>query len=80
MSSSGRRATNRPSRKERMSKGEFNSVAQANGGMENMINWEGKDKHIFFPEAGFAKIWTNLIFTGGDQFLLSSVTVLQYIL
>ena len=27
-----------------MSKGEFNSVAQANGGLENMINWEGKDK------------------------------------
>ena len=27
-----------------MSKGEFNSVAQANGGLQNMINWEGKDK------------------------------------
>lgn len=27
-----------------MSKGEFNSVASVNGGMENMINWEGKDK------------------------------------
>lgn len=27
-----------------MSKGEFISVAQANGGMENMINWEGKDQ------------------------------------
>ena len=27
-----------------MSKGEFNSVAQANGGMEAMINWDGKDK------------------------------------
>ena len=27
-----------------MSKGEFNSVAQANGGLENMINWESKDK------------------------------------
>ena len=25
-----------------MSKGEFNSVAQANGGLENMINWDGK--------------------------------------
>ena len=25
-----------------MSKGEFNSVAQVNGGLENMINWEGK--------------------------------------
>ncbi|RXS76533.1 arsenate reductase family protein [Blautia faecicola] len=35
MSSSGRRATNRPSRKARLSKGEFNSVAQANGGLEN---------------------------------------------
>lgn len=23
-----------------MSKGEFNSVAQVNGGLENMINWE----------------------------------------
>lgn len=27
-----------------MSKGEFTSVAQANGGLENMINWECKDK------------------------------------
>ena len=25
-----------------MSKGEFTSVAQANGGIENMVNWEGK--------------------------------------
>lgn len=44
MSSGGRLATNRPSRKARLSKGEFNSVAQVNGVMENMINWEGKDK------------------------------------
>lgn len=29
-----------------MSKGEFTSVAQANGGLENMINWEGKDKDM----------------------------------
>lgn len=27
-----------------MSKGEFNSVAQVNGGIDAMINWEGKDK------------------------------------
>ena len=27
-----------------MSKGEFTSVAQVNGGLENMINWEGRDK------------------------------------
>ena len=27
-----------------MSKGKFNSVAQVNGGLENMINWESKDK------------------------------------
>lgn len=27
-----------------MSKGEFTSVAQANGGLENMIDWNGKDK------------------------------------
>lgn len=27
-----------------ISKGEFNSVAQVNGGIENMINWDGKDK------------------------------------
>ncbi|MDO4621973.1 MAG: arsenate reductase family protein [Eubacteriales bacterium] len=27
-----------------MSKGEFNSVANANGGMDAMINWDGKDK------------------------------------
>ena len=29
-----------------MSKGEFTSVAQAHGGLENMINWEGKDQNI----------------------------------
>ena len=29
-----------------MSKGEFTSVAQANGGLENMINWDGKNKDI----------------------------------
>ena len=27
-----------------MSKDEFNSVTQANGGLENMNNWDGKDK------------------------------------
>lgn len=27
-----------------MSKGEFTSVAQVNGVLENMINWEGRDK------------------------------------
>lgn len=27
-----------------MSKGEFTSVAQTNGGFDNMINWEGKDQ------------------------------------
>ena len=44
MSSGGRLVTNRPSRKARLSKGEFNSVAQVNGGLENMINWESKSK------------------------------------
>ena len=29
-----------------MSKGEFTSVAQANVGLENMINWECKDKDM----------------------------------
>lgn len=29
-----------------MSKGEFNSVAAVNGGMENMINQESKDKEL----------------------------------
>ena len=29
-----------------MSKGEFTSVTQANGGLENMINWECKDKDM----------------------------------
>ena len=29
-----------------MSKGEFTYVAQANGGLENMINWECKDKDM----------------------------------
>lgn len=28
-----------------MSRGEFTSVAQANGGLEHMINWEGKDQN-----------------------------------
>ena len=27
-----------------MSKGEFTSVAHANGGLENMVNWNGKDQ------------------------------------
>lgn len=29
-----------------MSKGEFTSVAQSHGGLENMIDWEGKDKDV----------------------------------
>lgn len=29
-----------------MSKGEFTSVLQANGGLENMINWGGGDKEL----------------------------------
>ena len=29
-----------------MSKGEFLSVAQANGGIDGMVNWEGKDKDL----------------------------------
>ena len=29
-----------------MSKGEFNSVAQVNGDLENMINWDGIDKDL----------------------------------
>ena len=29
-----------------MSKVEFNSVAQVNGGLDNMINWDGKDKDL----------------------------------
>lgn len=29
-----------------MSKGEFNSVAQANGGLKNMINQDYKDKDL----------------------------------
>ena len=44
MSSSGRQATNRPSRQARQSKGEFILVAQVNGGLENIINWDGKDQ------------------------------------
>ena len=30
-----------------MSKGEFTSVAQANGGLENMINLDGKDDNAW---------------------------------
>ena len=33
-------------KKKGMSKGEFNSVAQVNGGLDNMINWDGKDKDL----------------------------------
>lgn len=29
-----------------MSKGEFVSVANTNGGIDNMINWEGKDRDV----------------------------------
>lgn len=29
-----------------MSKGEFNKVAASNGGVDNMINWDGKDKDL----------------------------------
>ena len=29
-----------------MKEGGFNSVAQANGGLENMVNWDGKDKEL----------------------------------
>ena len=32
-----------------MSKGEFTSVAQANSGIENMINWEGKEQDTVTP-------------------------------
>lgn len=55
-----------------MSKGEFTSVASANGGMEAMINWDGKDKdtlalikHIV-DEDKLAKIELKLnMFTAG---------------
>ena len=33
-------------KKKGMSKGEFNSVAQANGGLDHMSNWEGKDQNL----------------------------------
>ena len=33
-------------KKKGMSKGEFNSEAQANGGLDHMINWEGKDQNL----------------------------------
>ena len=33
-------------KKKGMSKDEFNSVAQANGGLDHMINWEGKDQNL----------------------------------
>lgn len=29
-----------------MSKGEFTAVAKANGGLENMVNWDGKEKDL----------------------------------
>ena len=33
-------------KKKGMSKGEFNSVAQANGGLDHMSKWEGKDQNL----------------------------------
>ncbi len=48
-----------------MSKGEFNAVAKANGGMENMINEDGKDKELLAliryiaPEDKLEKILEN---------------------
>ena len=33
-------------REKGMSKGEFTSVAQANSGTMNMVNWDGKDKDL----------------------------------
>ena len=39
-----------------MSKGEFTSVAQANGGIENMVNWEGK---LEFVETSYEKSTIN---------------------
>lgn len=33
-------------KKKGMSKDKFNSVAQANGGLDHMINWEGKDQNL----------------------------------
>ncbi len=33
-------------KKKGMSKGEFNSVALANGGLDHMINWEGNDQNL----------------------------------
>ena len=34
-----------------MSKGEFTSVASANGGMEAMINWDGKQSTLgYMPD------------------------------
>lgn len=46
-----------------MSKGEFTSVAQANGGLENMINQDCKDKDLLAllkyiaEEDKLAKFW-----------------------
>ena len=40
-----------------MSKGEFTAVAQANGGIENMINWEGKDKDTLGYQPDVWKGW-----------------------
>ena len=33
-------------KKKGMSKGEFNSVAHGNEGLDHMINWEGKDQNL----------------------------------
>ena len=59
--------------KRRQSKGEFNSVAQVNGGLENMINWEGKDKDLLalikytVEEDKLAKVLKTPVVRNGKQ-------------
>ena len=44
-----------------MSKGEFRSVAEVNGGIENMVNWSGKDKDTLalIPKRGLSPVSYN---------------------
>jgi len=50
-----------------MSKGEFTSVAQVNGGLENMVNWNGKDKDTLALIKYIAEVIKTPVVRNGKQ-------------
>ena len=64
-----------------MSKGEFNSVAQVNGGIENMINWDGKDKDtlaLIIPFCFLQRIIILIIQKAGQRRKEKSLQLQEY--